>query len=1625
MPTLDEYRQRAAELEKQNNLPEGILWKISGIESSHRGDAVGPVTKSGESARGWFQFMPATAKQYGVTDPTDFNQSADGAARFLADVLKMHGGDVDRSLAYYNGGKPAVKALDAGKPWKETADYLRKFNGTPLQASMVPNPTTYPPMERVESDQPQIMGNSSQEAMQAAQVSKTRDGFGNSMVGLGKGLSAGIQQTSWYGLGENLINGGKADPNWTPTVGEFEEVLKDVPVEYHSKIINASVSSEDLAIRANRTKTLLDKTQEAASYGVPGYIGVMGGAMVDADMALSLAIPTLGAPLLTSTASRLTRAAEVGLVAAGTNYAFESATNNVKTLGLPEDKKYAALMGLYIAGPLGLFSKRGADPYAFKQEMAAQEAKRVEDQAFEDLIQLRKQEADIKGFDDMLTESGKAFKEKVDKDLAGWSAKFANDLERDTALYINTNFDSVPPVEIPPLFARGIDPGIRAGSGTPAYNHWFTNIANEYLDGEASVKGFLEINAARWSSEQDFLDSFTFASDGTLKALKGNRDAKLTTGTWEALGLSTKSELQDLWKIVQSKDDQALVNKIRYRDTTSVKAVLQDAINNAKDPALVELGKFLQKNILDDLPLSWLPDAEWKRTQGSNVLGYYIQSAHRVMMPASGKTEYSTLVHEILHSATIHKLDYGATNPNTPIGKLTKELEALRKEAIKVAKKQGKGAEKNYYLTNVYEFTAGLFSGKDRTANTGNRSIEFKELLASIPVADKNMLHALVDIVRKLFGMGAKETNAFLKSYDLLGQLVERRLDVQYNRSSGNEKLVHFQRANEYVDPVDAQVAQRESVGDVYGWGLGLENTLGGKGVSQKVKDLASRLFGTTVGYKGHGVVKRNAWDSTIQLSQSWDVQMFKGVDLRFKEFKEAGGYKWHQETKAWENFQQQVNDYVLGVEGDYDASVIKVGQQYQKVMAHVVDHINNPGLHTGEVRRGLTQREYIEVETGEKKISKPLEKNDRYIPRVGDMQKWDALVSKFGNESLEGWFAGSFKKATGATDERAARFAKWYVRTTWEGRRNRANELVDNMLKGQDREGLKTSLMDNLEIDSFEADKIIEDMFPSKATDTGAMTSNLKGRNSLDEMHKETWVDKEGNTFEIGFNDLFDTRILDRFKNYSRRMSGAVALANHLDIYKSTQIDATIAAATRVELGDGAVTEGAQAKHTEALKFAFDRVMGVPQEEVTKFKKSMEMWRKFNVVRLMGGAVFNQLVEASQIVGTVGLRSTLEATPGLRQLRRDMVTGKAPTDMLEHLENTMGGAGADFVRRMDFGENDTWVRKFGDSKMNQRLDSLDTKLGKFASGVLDKTGMTGAMVQQKRTHATALTNHFIELAHGKENTFLSKDRLAMMGMDETDFSNLKEALVRYSKDAKGEFANTKSVDFDKWQLEDPKTHADFILAVQRESRRVVQENDLAAMIPIMGSSLGQTVFQFQNFTMQAWNKSLMYGIHHADMSTFMTVMYGGLFGTLAYMGRSQLSAIGMSDDERRQFMEKRMTMGQVMANGFGRISQASLLPTLYDTTVGTMTGQPLFSGMRTTSDLSSIASNPTLAAVNSLISMQKIVRNAASDEYQTTSRDVRTWGRTVLPMSSIPPFTTILNGIAGQFPTSDKQIPD
>lgn len=251
------------------------------------------------------------------------------------------------------------------------------------------------------------------------------------------------------------------------------------------------------------------------------------------------------------------------------------------------------------------------------------------------------------------------------------------------------------------------------------------------------------------------------------------------------------------------------------------------------------------------------------------------------------------------------------------------------------------------------------------------------------------------------------------------------------------------------------------------------------------------------------------------------------------------------------------------------------------------------------------------------------------------------------------------------------------------------------------------------------------------------------------------------------------------------------------------------------------------------------------------------------------------------------------------------------------------------------------------------------------------------------------------------------------MGMSEKDFSELLGALKSSAKVSKGE---TK-IAWEKFAKDYPALNSKMHVMVHRESRRVIQENDLGAMIPVMGKGWAQTMFQFQNFTFQAWNKAMLFGLNHRDTSTLLTVMYSSLIASGAYTARMSLNSLGMSDLERDVYLEKRLNPQQIVANSFGRINQASLLPQLIDT----LSPQPIFSGLRTTSDIASLASNPTLGLLDTLVNTKKLIRNSYSDEYQTSQRDVRSMLKLV-PLNNVVPISSVINAVAEEYPRSETQ---
>lgn len=110
-------------LETLYQLPAGLLNSVATTESGGNQFAV-----SGAGAKGLFQFMDGTAKDMGLrgNDVFDPEKSAQAAAKYLSQLLRQNGGNLDKALASYNWGIGNVQRYGMGLMPAETRNYIPK-----------------------------------------------------------------------------------------------------------------------------------------------------------------------------------------------------------------------------------------------------------------------------------------------------------------------------------------------------------------------------------------------------------------------------------------------------------------------------------------------------------------------------------------------------------------------------------------------------------------------------------------------------------------------------------------------------------------------------------------------------------------------------------------------------------------------------------------------------------------------------------------------------------------------------------------------------------------------------------------------------------------------------------------------------------------------------------------------------------------------------------------------------------------------------------------------------------------------------------------------------------------------------------------------------------------------------------------------------------------------------------------------------------------------------------------------------------------------------------------------------------------------------------------------------------
>lgn len=116
------YAKLVRAVAQATNVQAELIHAVISVESNYQ-----PAARSPAGAVGLMQLMPETAKRYNVRNRVDPQQSIDGGARYLRDLMFLFQNNLNLVLAAYNAGENAVaRHGNRIPPYSETRAYVPK-----------------------------------------------------------------------------------------------------------------------------------------------------------------------------------------------------------------------------------------------------------------------------------------------------------------------------------------------------------------------------------------------------------------------------------------------------------------------------------------------------------------------------------------------------------------------------------------------------------------------------------------------------------------------------------------------------------------------------------------------------------------------------------------------------------------------------------------------------------------------------------------------------------------------------------------------------------------------------------------------------------------------------------------------------------------------------------------------------------------------------------------------------------------------------------------------------------------------------------------------------------------------------------------------------------------------------------------------------------------------------------------------------------------------------------------------------------------------------------------------------------------------------------------------------------
>lgn len=809
-------------------------------------------------------------------------------------------------------------------------------------------------------------------------------------------------------------------------------------------------------------------------------------------------------------------------------------------------------------------------------------------------------------------------------------------------------------------------------------------------------------------------------------------------------------------------------------------------------------------------------------------------------------------------------------------------------------------------------------------------------------------------------------------------------------------------------------------------------------------KVVGRSIVGDPVGPKRGQVAEIGVDEIQERLFRHIENDWTSSVIPQWTAYRKRNGLKGAAAEEGEKRFREGITDFVWAATDAerraFDPEIQKAGQAFQRIMADWTDLMNNPGKLTGKTSRPVRG-------AGE------LAPNDRYVPRIHDLEKIRELTSKYGFSKIdEPVYDDAGRMINAASMERgglttlvsksmrdaspdlpvnlANKFAYGYLRKVYSLMEGQEVPL-HRILAGEDMGELKrllTELLDDASDKRLFSDEEINEFvshFQKANLDAGA-PSRLKHRTLLNENASVKLSRIDTNVMdEVSMKDLFVRDSHHLMTVYSRSMSGRVALAQWqipdgkggllIDgIDSDAAFDTLLRKMRKIGVEDG-LTKGELDKADRQLRFAYNAIVGYPNHNnASTFATSLRMLNDYNFLRVMGQVGFAQIPELANVAAHTGVRTFMRSMPALRDFVRNAKTGKLDTKLAQEVEYTIG-TGTDWLRGTWYTRADEGVplpEMSSGSRMNSLLQGMDKRMWKAKRFINAASGMAPVNTLLHRWTGQAIFYQFDKMARrfgGDISKMHPRDlnRLKALGLSESMTKRVFEQ-IRANRTGKG--ARLEALNIRQWG--DVEAAAAFESAVFRHARTLVMENDLGNMPMWMAHPLSKSIFQFRSFMLGAHSKVLLKGLNQRDLYTFTSFASSVFLGSMTYIAQTYLNTVGREDQD--EVLAKRFTPDQIALGGIMRSSWYTTLSLPTDIAHYAFMGTPVTSA-RTTGLATGFFGSPTIDLGNNVVNAIGSVGEMTHGN-AFSRPDAQAW-RSILPGQNLMGVTQVFNLLASGLP--------